>query len=162
PALLGDLLAGAFNQPGFNWMCSPAATELEVVVTNWLSDAFALPADLGWRGTGAAVLQPSATAAAIVAMLGARHRALAAPAPAATTAAALVVYVSDQAHFCIEKAARVLGVTVRKVKTARDPATGNFPMRGEPLEQLIAADAAAGLVPFFVSANFGTTGTCAV
>jgi len=56
-ALVGNMLADAFNQPGFNWMCSPAASELEVVVTDWMASALQLPEEMHWRsGLGGGVI----------------------------------------------------------------------------------------------------------
>lgn len=165
PALLGDMMSNAFNQPGFNWIASPAATELEVLVTNWLCSAFGFPREFTWNGTGGCVLQPSATEAAIVVMLAAKNKALSRLPEADRDAALgrLVAYVSDQAHFCVEKAAKVLSVTrFRKVRTTRVDADGNFEMAASDLRFAIEEDVAAGMLPFFVSANFGATGVCAI
>lgn len=166
PALLGDLIASAFNQPGFNWVASPAATELEVIVTNWLADAFGFPKDLSWNGTGGCVLQPSATESAIVVMLAAKNKALSTITDEADKLAALgklVAYVSDQAHFCIEKASRVLSIPhFRKIATSRDEKDGNFAIDPVNLRAAIEEDLSNGLIPFFVSVNYGATGICAI
>ncbi|KPI82943.1 putative tyrosine/dopa decarboxylase putative dopa decarboxylase [Leptomonas seymouri] len=163
-ALLGDTVAASFNQPGFNWMASPAAAELEVIVTNWLARAFGLPEEMTWDSTGGGVLQPTASEAVVVALLAAKSRALekfATPEEKAAASAKLVCYVSDQAHFCVEKATRILSVWhVRKLKTRRE-ASGNCPMHGDDLRTAVEADVAAGLIPCFVSMNYGTTGVCA-
>ncbi len=76
PALLGDLLANAMNQPGVNWVSSPAATELEMVTMEWLRKAFDLPESMSWKSDGGGVLQPSATEAMITNVIAARNRAL--------------------------------------------------------------------------------------
>lgn len=163
-ALLGDTIANAVNQPGFNWIASPAASELEVIVTDWLARAFGLPESMLWSSTGGGVLQPSASEAAVVAMLAAKNRALAPFVTIEEKAVAsgkLVTYVSDQAHFCIEKAARILCIYhLRKVKTRRMP-DGNCPMIGEDAAAAVEADIKAGLIPLFLSFNYGTTGVCA-
>lgn len=164
PALLGELIANGFNQPGFNWVASPAATELETLVTNWMVEAFGLPNDFSWNGAGGCVLQPSATEAAIVMMLAAKTRALnAVPQEERNDRSGkLVAYVSDQAHFCVEKASRILGIQhFRKIRTNRDPADGNYPMTSAALQAAMEQDVQNGLVPFFVSACFGATGICA-
>ncbi len=133
PALLGDLLASSWNTPMFSWVSSPAATEMEIVVMNWLVSAFGLPQSMTWAGTGGGVLQASATEAMIVVMLAAMNKAIdravsnSGPAPAGTDpaqtkrlhAAKLVCYYSDQSHFCVEKAARVLGVPSRENASLR-------------------------------------------
>jgi aromatic-L-amino-acid/L-tryptophan decarboxylase len=163
-ALLGDTIASSFNQPGFNWMASPAAAELETIVTDWLARAFGLPEEMTWESTGGGVLQPTASEAAVVALLAAKNRALerfATPEAKSTASAKLVCYVSDQAHFCVEKATRILSIWhVRKLKTRRE-AHGNCPMNGDDLRAAVETDLAAGLIPCFVSMNYGTTGVCA-
>ncbi|CAD2218024.1 aromatic-L-amino-acid decarboxylase [Angomonas deanei] len=164
PALLGDTIASSLNQPGFNWMASPAASELEVIVTNWMSGAFGLPADMTWEGTGGGVLQPSATEAASVVVLAAKNRSLSRFSTLEEKGAAaskLVAYVSDQAHFCTEKACRILSIFhVRKIKTYRRE-DGNYPMSAAELEKVMAEDVKNGLIPCFLGVNYGTTGICA-
>ncbi|KAG5498744.1 hypothetical protein JKF63_03032 [Porcisia hertigi] len=163
-ALLGDIIASGLNQPGFSWMASPAATELETIVMDWLARAFGIPDAMTWEGTGGGVLQPSASEAAVVALLAAKNRALemmASDEEKSVASAKLVCYVSDQAHFCVEKAARIVSLWhVRKIKTRRE-AGGNCPMRGDDLRKAVEADVAAGLIPCMVSMNYGTTGICA-
>ena len=61
PALLGDMVANAMNQPGFTWNSSPAATELEMVTMEWLRKAFHLPESMSWKAEGGGILQPTAT-----------------------------------------------------------------------------------------------------
>lgn len=164
PALFGDLLANAFNQPGFTWMASPAATELEVIVANWLVEAFGFPADFRWDGTGGTVLQPSATEAAVVAMLAAKKKKLATlPTQDPVNETRLVAYVSDQSHFCIEKAAKVLCIPhFRKVPATWSEETQNYVLSPQSLQRAIEEDVNQGLIPFFLSLNFGATGTCSV
>lgn len=170
-ALLGDALSTAFNNPGFSWICCPSATELEVVVTNWLVDAFALPKTrFGWSGSGGCVLQPSATEAMVVVLLGAQNRILhrligeGSPfdpefsAKRSTILPKLAMYYSDQAHFCVEKAARILSIcNVRKICSDE-----NGTMSMMSLAEALQGDVNRGLCPFFISANFGATGICAI
>lgn len=164
-ALLGDTIASSFNQAGFNWLASPAASELEVIVTNWLSRAFGLPSSMTWEGSGGGVLQPSASEAAIVAVLAAKNRALerfATNEEKSVAAGKLVVYVSDQAHFCVEKACRVLSIWhIRRIKTRRMPGL-NCPMVGEDVAAAVKKDINDGLIPCMLSMNYGTTGICAI
>jgi aromatic-L-amino-acid decarboxylase len=161
PAMLGEMMANMFNQPGFNWMCSPAASELEIMVSDWITKSFGLPQEFLWTGTGGMVLQPTATEAAVVAMVSARNRVLGRL--GSDVQPKLVAYCSDQAHFCIEKACRIVGVPhVRKIITTRDERDGNYPMTAGAIEQQMQLDIASGLVPFFVSANFGSTGICTI
>ncbi|OQR92226.1 tyrosine/dopa decarboxylase [Achlya hypogyna] len=160
-AILGDMMASAMNQPGFNWICSPAATELELHVMDWLREAFALPETMSWGSTGGGVMQPSATEGMIVAQVSARTRKLADCPDVKLND--LVSYYSDQSHFCVEKASKVLGIQhLRKITSVYDPATGNYAMDPVLLESTMASDVATGLTPFFVSANFGATGVGAI
>jgi glutamate/tyrosine decarboxylase-like PLP-dependent enzyme len=163
-ALLSSLLADSFNQPGFSWAASPAATELEFIVTDWLVDVLQLPAKFKWGSNiGCSVLQPSATEAVLVAMIAARSRCVRNNAGKKGFAVdKLVCYYSDQSHFCIEKAARVLGVQHRQIACVFSDTLQNFPLAVADLECAIEADLRDGLVPFFANANYGTTSTCAV
>ena len=172
PALLGDMVANAMNQPGFTWACSPAATELEMVMMEWLRKAFALPESMSWKTEGGGILQPTATEAMITNLVAARNRALDKAGVAQDQQHAkmelyskMCVYYSDQSHFCIEKAAKILAIPfVRQVKSiATDPGQGgNRPVDIDALRQAIVGDKAAGRIPIFVSANFGATGICAI
>ncbi|KAJ1676079.1 hypothetical protein EV182_008929, partial [Spiromyces aspiralis] len=82
PSLLGDMLSSMINCIGFNWICSPACTELETIVLDWLGKAFGLDESFlatrsdGSSGSGGGVIQGSASEAHIVAMLAARERML--------------------------------------------------------------------------------------
>jgi len=75
----------------------------------------------------------------------------------------LVCYVSYQSHFCVEKAAKVLSIPYfRKIKSAKDSVSGNFPVNITLLKETVKKDVEDGLYPFFISGNFGATGTCAI
>ncbi|CAK4216368.1 unnamed protein product [Aphanomyces euteiches] len=160
-ALLGEIMASAMNQPGFSWVASPAATELELHVMEWIHEAFEMPESMSWKSTGGSVIQPSATEGVIVAQVSARTRKLAELPDASIDS--FVTYYSDQSHFCVEKASKVLGIShLRKISSIYDESTGNYALNVAELESTIAADKANGLTPFFISANFGATGVCAV
>ena len=168
-AMLGEMLGAAMNTPGFSWAAAPSASEMENLVMRWLVELFHLPKEhFSFEGTGGAVLQPSATEAAIVAILAAKNKKLAGLATVEermAVAGRLVVYVSDQAHFCIEKAAKVIGIPYfRKIESDETNAffAGNRTMNIDKLKAAVEADIAAGLVPCFVSVNFGATGICAI
>ena len=165
PALLGDMVSNAVNQPGFNWVCSPAATELEIITMDWLRKAFDFPEQFSWKGSGGGIIQPTATEAMIVAMTAARNKVLGDVTDEAERSKKLtnlVCYYSDQSHFCVEKACRVLAINHMRKVPSKDAEEGNRPVDVEAMRSLIAEDKAAGRVPFFISANFGATGICAV
>jgi glutamate/tyrosine decarboxylase-like PLP-dependent enzyme len=167
-ALLGNLLADSFNQPGFNWMCSPVASEMEALVTDWLVHAMSLPPHFLMTSEGGAVIQPTATESVIVAVLAAKHRTSLQQGPVsspayAQAAARLVVYFSEQAHFCVEKAAKVVGIAhIRKVPAPLSSRTKNYCLDVDALADMLRSDVEAGLLPCLVSASVGTTGTCAI
>lgn len=158
PAIIGELLAAGLGVNGFLWQTSPAITELELRVLDWLADMLALPSAFKYddgRGAGGGVIQGTASEAALVAMVAARHRAR-----ANRPSGALTAYASTQAHSSILKAAIVSGVGRENVRLV--PVDQNLAMRPQNLAQLMDADAAAGAQPFFVCATVGTTSTGAV
>ncbi len=107
PGILAELLVAALNVNAFTWLSSPAATELEVTVMDWLAQLLGLPR--GWHGH----IEDTASTATIAALAAARTRR-----PGG------VVYASEQANFSVEKAARLVGLEFRKV-----PVDGELRMR---------------------------------
>jgi aromatic-L-amino-acid/L-tryptophan decarboxylase len=162
PAILGDLLASGLGVQGMLWATSPAATELETHVLDWLAELLDLPARFRSDGPGGGVIQHTASDAALVALLAALHRASDGRTERdGVTPAGYAVYTSGQTHSSVEKACRVAGLgaaALRKIDV--DPATQAA--RPEHLRALLDADRAAGTVPVLVVASVGATGTGAV
>jgi aromatic-L-amino-acid decarboxylase len=162
PAILGDLLASGLGVQGMLWATSPAATELETHVLDWLADLLDLPARFRSTGPGGGVIQHSASDAALVALLAALHRvSLGRTEHAGVATGRYAVYTSGQTHSSVEKACRIAGLgadALRKLDT--DPRT--LAARPEHLRELVAADRAAGITPALVVASVGATGTGAV
>jgi aromatic-L-amino-acid decarboxylase len=162
PAILGDLLASGLGVQGMLWATSPAATELETHVLDWLLELLDLPDRFRSTGPGGGVIQHSASDAALVALLAALHRASGgATEQRGAAAGPFAVYTSNQTHSSVEKACRIAGLgsgALRKLDV--DPAT--LAARPQHLRQLIDADRAAGVVPALVVASVGATGTGAV
>jgi aromatic-L-amino-acid decarboxylase len=162
PAILGDLLASGLGVQGMLWATSPAATELETLVLDWLADLLDLPQRFRSGGAGGGVIQHTASDAALVALLAALHRASDGRTEAEGTAAGrFTVYTSTQTHSSVEKACRIAGLgaaALRKLDT--DPAT--LAARPDHLRELVAADRAAGRTPVLVVASVGATGTGAI
>ncbi|KAJ2547189.1 hypothetical protein EV175_005318 [Coemansia sp. RSA 1933] len=160
-----------FNIVGFNWICSPAATELETVVLDWLGKLIGLDKRFlsikedGTEGIGGGVIQGSASEAQIVAMIAARERMTAhllsqkgvSAEEAEQLQSKYVAYVTDQTHSATQKGARIIGC-----KTHVIDADSYFRMTKEALDAAVAKDKDAGLVPFFVCGTFGTTNTAAI
>jgi aromatic-L-amino-acid decarboxylase len=162
PAILGDLLASGLGVQGMLWATSPAATELETLVLDWLAELLDLPKRFRSDGPGGGVIQHTASDAALVALLAALHRVSdGATERHGIAAGRYAVYTSNQTHSSVEKACRIAGLgadALRKIDV--DPKT--LAARPEHLRELIEADRAAGITPAFVVASVGATGTGAV
>ncbi|XP_071580924.1 aromatic-L-amino-acid decarboxylase [Temnothorax nylanderi] len=163
-SLLGDMLADAVNCLGFTWASSPACTELETIVMNWLGKMIGLPEDFLHRpggSGGGGVIQTTASEATLVCLLAARTRAIRDvqendPDCLATEInSRLVAYCSDQAHSSVEKAGLIGLVRMRYIESDSE-----LSMRGDALLEALTRDRAEGLLPFFVCATLGTTGAC--
>ncbi|XP_076391931.1 histidine decarboxylase isoform X2 [Megachile rotundata] len=164
-SLLADMLADAINCLGFTWASSPACTELETIVMNWLGKMIGLPEEFLHRpggSGGGGVIQTTASEATLVCLLAARTRAIRDVQQnepdrlPAEINSRLVAYCSDQAHSSVEKAGLIGLVRMKYIE-----ADEQLSMRGEALLEAITQDRAEGLLPFFVCCTLGTTGACA-
>ena len=155
PSILAELVSAGLGAQGMIWSSSPALTEIEAHVLDWLVDLLGLPQHFKTAvGPGGGVIQMSASDSTHLVHVIARERATRAGAPLDR----LVAYGSSQAHSSVERGARVAGFPhVRKL--AVDDA---FALRPDALREAIAADRAAGLHPAIVTSAVGTTGTGAV
>ncbi|MFC7340741.1 pyridoxal-dependent decarboxylase [Saccharopolyspora griseoalba] len=160
PAILGDLLSSGLGVQGMLWATSPACTELETVVVDWLAELLGLPEHFRTDAAGGGVIQDSASSAALVACLAALQRTGADVARRGITGRH-VLYVSAHTHSSVARAARMAGVGADNVRVVdTDPAT--LAMDPRHLDELMAADLADGAVPTMVCATAGTTSTTAV
>jgi aromatic-L-amino-acid decarboxylase len=160
PAALGDLISSGLGVQGMLWATSPACTELETHVLDWMIDLLALPDQFRSSGTGGGVIQDTASSASLCALLAARERASGGRSNRSGVSGTFVAYASTQAHSSIEKAAGIAGVGRENLRQV--PVDETFAMRPDALEQAIAADRAAGKTPFFVTATVGTTSSTAM
>jgi aromatic-L-amino-acid decarboxylase len=163
PAALGDLLSTGLGIQGMLWATSPAATELEMRMLDWMAELVGLPESF-WcaSDTGGGCIQATASEATLVAMIAAQHRVLRG---GGVDRNKLVAYASNQAHSSVLKAAMIVGLC--EGAAASDQlrfidCDHSFRMRPDALAATIAADLAAGRVPFFVCATVGTTSSTAV
>lgn len=155
PSVLGELLSAGLGVQGMLWATSPACTELETHVLDWMVELLGLPDRFLSTGAGGGVIEDSASSATLCALLAARERATAAGAELGD----LVAYTSTQAHSSVEKAVRIAGLGPDQLRAvAVDDA---FALRSDVLEAAMAEDRAAGRVPFFVGATVGTTSSLA-
>jgi aromatic-L-amino-acid decarboxylase len=123
PGILAELLIAALNVNTMTWLASPAGTELELTVLDWLAQLLGLPR--GWHGH----IEDTASTGTIAALAAARH-----------LKPGGIVYASEEANFSVEKAARLLALEYRKVETDDD-----FRMSAEfPLDDATAVVATVG------------------
>lgn len=171
PAVLGELLAAGLGVQGMLWRTSPACTELETRVLDWLGQAIGLPSSFMSAANhsaipapvtqGGGVIQSTASEATLVALVAARRRALSHGADPAS----LVAYASTQAHSSVLKASMIAGLArdasdhtrLRFIATDRDHA-----LDPDVLTATLRADRAVGLTPFFAVATVGTTSSTAI
>ncbi len=160
PSILGDLLSSGLGVQGMLWLTSPACTELESHVLDWLVDLLGLPARFKTSGPGGGVLQDSASSATLCALLAARERVSGYTVRNDGLPAGLVAYCSEETHSSIDKAVSIAGIGrayLRKIAT-----DDKLALKPAVLAATIAADRAAGLTPFFVCATIGTTSSLAI
>ncbi|MFM7206442.1 MAG: pyridoxal-dependent decarboxylase [Planctomycetaceae bacterium] len=163
PAVLGELLSAGLGVQGMQWATSPACTELEAHVLDWLRELLGLPARFSSTGPGGGVIQDSASSGTLVALVAARERATAQATNAAGLAqhsAPLVAYASVAAHSSVEKAVGIAGIGREWLRRIPVDTLGRMDATG--LAAAMEADAAAGRRPFFVAATVGTTACGAV
>ncbi|XP_047056585.1 tyrosine decarboxylase-like [Lolium rigidum] len=157
---LGEALTAGINVVPFTWAASPAATELEMVVVDWLGKALHLPESLLFAGGGGGTLLGTSCEAMLSAIVAARDKKL--EEIGGNRIGDLVVYCSDQTHFAFSKAARIAGIQrdhCREIQTCHE---NMFALSPKVLQAAIQADVDAGLVPLFLCATIGTTQTTAV
>jgi aromatic-L-amino-acid/L-tryptophan decarboxylase len=155
PGILGEMLSAALNVNAMLWRTGPAATELEVHGLDWLRQMLGLPA------TFAGTLHDTASISSLTAIAAAREAAV----PTArehglSGLPRLRLYCSAEAHSSIDKAGVALGIGL--AGTRRVPTDEQFRMDPAALEAVIAADRAAGWLPFCVVATVGTTSTTSI
>jgi aromatic-L-amino-acid decarboxylase len=159
-SILGDLAASGLGVQGMSWVTSPACTEVETLMMDWMQELLGLPDR--FRSTserGGGVIQGSASEATLVSILAARWRTTGGAVNADGDTSKLVAYATSQAHSSIEKGLRVAGIGTDRLRIVAHDA--NFAMDAEELGRLIAEDLTSGLTPFWVCASRGTTSSTA-
>jgi len=155
PAILGELLSSGLGVQGMLWATSPACTELETHVLDWLVEILGLPEKFLSTHTGGGVIQDSASSAILCALLAAREQATNFASNEQGCDGRLVAYTSSQAHSSIEKAVKIAGIGRENLRLI--DVDDDFAMRPDLLAAQIANDRRAGRIPFFVTATVGTT-----
>lgn len=160
PAVLGDLVSAGLGVQGMLWATSPACTELETHVLDWLVDMCGLPDRFSSRSSGGGVIQDSASSATLVALLAARERATHGQANRHGTGGDLTAYTSVHGHSSIDKGVRIAGFGSEMLRHVE--ADSDHAMNPDALEDAILGDKAAGLTPTVVVATIGTTSSTAI
>jgi aromatic-L-amino-acid decarboxylase len=160
PGILGDLMSSGLGVQGMLWTTSPACTELETRVLDWLVEMLDLPEKFRSTGPGGGVIQDSASSATLCALLSARERATGFASNESGCDGRLVAYASTQAHSSIEKAVKIAGLGRKNLRLiAVDDA---FAMRPGELARAVEEDRRRGLLPCFACATVGTTSSNAM
>src|SRR5574341_1803696 len=160
PAILGDLLSSGLGVQGMLWATSPACTELETRMLDWLVEMLDLPPAFLSTGRGGGVIQDTASSSTLCAMLAGRERATEFASNETGCDGKLTVHASTQAHSSVEKAAKVAGIGARNVRQIEVDA--NFAMPPGALARVIGGDKLVGKKPAFVCATVGTTSSMAM
>jgi len=160
PSILGDLVSSGLSVQGMMWATSPAATELETRVLDWLADMMDMPEKFNSASTGGGVIQDTASASALTAVIAARERATTFESNDKGVRQNLVAYVSTQTHSSLEKAIKMAGIGKKNLRLIDVDEV--FAMRPELLQKQIRQDKEKGLIPFFVCATIGTTSSNAM
>lgn len=155
PSILAELICAGLGVQGMLWATSPACTELETHVLDWLADMLGLPPQFKSTGPGGGVIQDTASSATLCALLAARERATQFESNWRGCHGRLVAYASSQAHSSVEKAVKIAGLGREHLRLVEVDA--QFALRPEALEEQVRRDREAGLVPCFVTATLGTT-----
>ncbi|HEX3105666.1 MAG TPA: pyridoxal-dependent decarboxylase, partial [Terriglobales bacterium] len=160
PAILGDLLSSGLDVQGMLWATSPACTELETLMLDWLVPALGLPEKFLSTSSGGGVIQDTASSATLCAVLAARERATSFSSNREGCREKLVAYTSAQAHSSIEKAVKIAGIGSDNLRLIE--VDERFAMKPDALALAIKKDRQSGLMPFFVCATVGTTSSNAI
>ncbi len=160
PAILGDMLSSGLGVQGMLWSTSPACTELETHMLDWLVPMLGLPEKFLSSTTGGGVIQDTGSSANLCAVLAARERATQYASNRKGCDGRLVAYCSTQTHSSVEKGIKIAGIgsdNLRQIEVDE-----NFAMCPEVLAHHVERDIKAGLVPCFVCASVGTTSSNAI
>src|SRR5580700_5175244 len=135
PSILGEMLSAGLDVQGMLWATSPACTELETHVLDWLADMLGLPEAFRSNGSGGGVIQDTASSASLCALLAGRERATSYASNANGCTGKLIAYCSTQTHSSVEKAAKIAGLGAANLRAIAVDET--FAMRPDELARQI-------------------------
>ncbi|XP_011859981.1 PREDICTED: aromatic-L-amino-acid decarboxylase-like isoform X2 [Vollenhovia emeryi] len=164
PSILADMLSGGIACIGFTWIASPACTELEMIVVDWLGKMLGLPKEFIFcsGGKGGGVIQGSASESTLLALFGAKAKKMKQVKEQhpdwtdSEIVGKLVAYSSCQANTSVERAGLMGGIKLRQLEV-----DDKYKLRGDTLAEAIRKDKEEGLIPFYIVATLGTTASCA-
>ncbi len=160
PSILGELLTAGLGVNGMSWVTSPAVTEIETLMMDWMVELLGLPNRfLSTSESGGGVIQATASEATLTAIIAARWRATGGAVNADGDTTRLVAYATAHAHSSIEKGLRIAGIGTDRLRFIDVDEV--YAMRPDALQAAIDADLANGLTPFWVCAALGTTSSTA-
>jgi aromatic-L-amino-acid decarboxylase len=148
PSAVAELIANAVNRYVGVWVAAPGLVQLELDVIRWFCDIVGYPAGSG------GLLTSGGSLANFTALVTARRERLPEDFSRGT------IYTSDQTHHSVRKAAVMAGFPERNVREI--PSDHHFEIRLDALQERIAEDRTAGMQPFFIGGNAGTTNTGAI
>jgi aromatic-L-amino-acid/L-tryptophan decarboxylase len=151
PSVLGDWIATGYNFFAGVWPIASGPNEIELVVIDWFRQWLGMP-----NGSGG-LLTSGGSTATLMAVVAARHARIA---DDASILPRLTLYTSTQTHSAVARAAWIAGIARENVRAL--PTDAEFRLRASTVRDAIAADRAAGLVPFLVAPSAGTTNTGAI
>src|SRR6266699_758275 len=157
PGILAEMITGALNVNAMTWRTSPAATELETLVLDWLRQWLGLPNEF------AGVVYDTASISTMHALAAAREQAAPNTRQLGLSGRGLPafrIYASDQAHSSVEKGAIAIGIGEDNVQ--RVPTDAEFRMNVSALREMVASDISSNFKPLAVVATVGTTSTASV
>jgi len=160
PSILGDLISSGLGVQGMIWATSPAATEVETLVLDWLAEMMQMPDRFKSTSIGGGVIQDTASTAALTALIAARERATKFQSNKKGLEKKLIAYVSTQTHSSVEKGVKIAGIGKANLRLI--DVDENFAMRPDLLEKQIQQDKKLGLLPYFVCGTVGTTSSTAI
>ncbi len=158
PSVLGDLLSSGLGIQGMLWSTSPACTELETLMLDWMVEISGLPEHFHSSQSGGGVIQDSASSAALCAAVAAREKALATH--PGQDLSNLIVYISEHTHSSAEKSLHIAGFRREQIRRLQVDTT--FAIRTENFAEQVQHDLNAGHIPAFICATIGTTSSLAV
>ncbi len=159
-SILGDIASAGLGVQGMLWQTSPACTELEMHVLDWMVELLGLPERFKSSSSGGGVIQDTASSSTLCALLAARERKCDWQINERGVDRRLVGYASNQAHSSVEKALAVAGIGRENLR--RVEVDGDYALSAPALERAVQRDREQGAVPFFVCATVGTTSSTAI